>query len=207
MTRRLFTIGWALALLLCLATAALWVRSLLETESITYLTGAGTGYHVGTAPHKLYFEVIANEAAAYLPEQPPKRGWSYARWELSAEPALDLASATGASTNPADNGVITYQFTYMPTGHSFAGFAWDKQVYPLAPISGNGNYTETSLQVPLWFVLGVFAVLPATRAWLVIRRIRRRRRGLCLACGFDLRATPDRCPECGIAPSKLGRGG
>jgi hypothetical protein len=45
------------------------------------------------------------------------------------------------------------------------------------------------------------AVMPS--AWVLVawmshrRRTLRRRRNQCTACGYDLRATPSRCPECG----------
>jgi hypothetical protein len=53
---------------------------------------------------------------------------------------------------------------------------------------------------PSWAVAAALAVLPAM--WLRRRRVERARAkrslaGLCLRCGYDLRATPGRCPECG----------
>jgi hypothetical protein len=57
---------------------------------------------------------------------------------------------------------------------------------------------------PHWLVAAVTAS-PAL-AWLALvvpKRVRLRRRkrlGLCLACGYDLWGSPGRCPECGTEP-------
>jgi hypothetical protein len=51
--------------------------------------------------------------------------------------------------------------------------------------------------VPHYFVALASALPPGMFLWRVVRRWRRSRVGRCPRCGYDLRATPDRCPECG----------
>ena len=65
---------------------------------------------------------------------------------------------------------------------------------------GDPQTRFVAVAVPYWFLIGVllalvcFIELPHRH-----RRRRRKKLGLCLICGYDLRATPHRCPECGTA--------
>jgi hypothetical protein len=69
-------------------------------------------------------------------------------------------------------------------------------VLPLVDRSG----TVTHMGLPLWALGGLFAL----SYWALVRPMmmadRRRRRGLCPRCGYDLRGSPEKCPECGTVP-------
>lgn len=69
--------------------------------------------------------------------------------------------------------------------------------------------TDEALRVPrspavshslwIWVITFPTSVLPALFLAANLRRWQRLRNDLCLRCGYDLRATPSRCPECGYS--------
>jgi hypothetical protein len=65
----------------------------------------------------------------------------------------------------------------------------------------NSTGDLTIVVFPVWIVIvscGLgFSILHGLPIW---RSKRRRRIGHCHQCGYDLRGTPDRCPECGFVP-------
>jgi hypothetical protein len=63
--------------------------------------------------------------------------------------------------------------------------------------------TDTNIFAPWWLIIASLSVLLTlagrdVRAGLII--LRRNAGRLCGHCGYDLRATPERCPECGATP-------
>ncbi|GEM_PF-1612061 len=87
---------------------------------------------------------------------------------------------------------------------------WQIQLSMTGYWQGTGK-TETRmlLAVPYWAItiVAVFGCLTLSMWWIRRRRIFVRAiEGRCLRCGYDLRATPDRCPECGTVPASVERG-
>lgn len=61
-----------------------------------------------------------------------------------------------------------------------------------------GEWTRAGeVAMPYWAIIGV-AMLPTLPLAVRYLRLRKRRRdGLCLTCGYDLRESRQQCPECG----------
>ena len=95
-------------------------------------------------------------------------------------------------------------FTHIPTSPSTRG-GTDYGRRLLGFGAGTRPNGASLVNVPYWFLAASFAVPPV----LTIRaRVRRRRgHGLCPSCSYDLRATPGRCPECGMAAGRRRQGG
>jgi hypothetical protein len=71
--------------------------------------------------------------------------------------------------------------TTLPKGTTWVGVSY-------------GSYFK---RMPYWEIQGIFGILPFCWIAMKLRRPKAKTSPVCVTCGYDLRATPDRCPECG----------
>jgi hypothetical protein len=86
------------------------------------------------------------------------------------------------------------------------GYPWSWFLYAHSPpvlLRNRFDNTDAIVQlwrvcIRLWPVVAVTGLLPGLSLYHTLRRRHLAARvGLCRVCGYDLRATPQRCPECG----------
>ena len=97
------------------------------------------------------------------------------------------------------------QMDQRSAGGRFAGIGWQSGRRSVGPVDTDATPAATFrrwavIVVPHAYLVAFTAPLPAWRIARALRRGRRSREGLCPRCGYDLRATPEMCPECGAAP-------
>jgi len=172
MKRRFFNLLAALSLLLCAATVALWVRSYHVTDGLRWST-VSSDYFIAS---DIGFFTLTHRSSRF---GAPLRGVRFPLQYVTYEPGS------------------TVWLDY--SNWNFLG---------IRSIEFGDRFREDvrfkTLNIPMWLFMAAAAMV--AMPYLVMRsswwaRRRRHSQGLCPECGYDLRATPDRCPECGTIPA------
>ena len=191
MKRRVLTILSAFSLLLSIALTILWIRS--------YWRFVDFGWIVTERSHEAYTQTVARLGSSrgtilitfrdvIWPWSNPSSAQVSVAWENSrggywtSDPkAPDLT----VTAQPSDRGWGINLFRY------------EIRRLDVPPVGGDPGLRGIILKLPHALVCPALAIPPL----LILLRSRRERRilrkGLCPSCGYDLRATPHRCPECG----------
>ena len=179
-----------LSLLLCLASVVLWVRSYRVRDQFEVTrVPAGRAVDRGDDPFIPEGLLVGTLHTLYLSTFPDRVAIGHESWEDVFTAAVANTRRWSASEGEVISDIDSVD-SYTASRFGF-GIDWNVHTGLLRP-----DRHVHAVRLPLWFATLFTAVLPA----LALRRYLRRRRygpGCCRRCGYDLRATPERCPECG----------
>ena len=110
-----------------------------------------------------------------------------------------LHVSTFALANPQSYAPAVESRFFVILGGNFRIAPNKKTTWQLLPVFWSPDLPlgQWSLSVPLYIGILLFGAYPLWMALPFHRRRKRMKLGLCLKCGYDLRASKDRCPECG----------
>ncbi|HEX2971440.1 MAG TPA: hypothetical protein VHP11_03860 [Tepidisphaeraceae bacterium] len=202
MLRHLFTVLSLLCLVACCGTSCLWVRGYWAADVLSWTDRDQNIFGCAVLKGQLLFGYAPGGREAKALKRKP--GFSH---KVRSPHPADLANlplywilpkvfAVSGSPSPSP----AFMQSLRQTRH-LAGFTFETHwnAYFDAP---HCDYRLTTVRcrlalIPTWPLCLLTAPPPAWWLYLRLRQRHRRRHGLCLHCGYDLRATPDRCPECG----------
>ena len=181
-----------LSFLLCAAGAALWVRSNYASDWVRRRAFADVereGGRPATRDADVHVRADSGRLLVTVSTQYRKRG--------DIEPAYVMATAGGDARR------AWWSYARLdPTGRTFQqapsekpsllnwlGFAYGWRIFTDGRV--------VAVVVPMWVPVILLSVYPAVRGWHAFRGRKRFREGLCPKCGYDLRESPEKCPECG----------
>ena len=187
MARRILTVFSAVSLFLCLATCALWIRS----------------WHVGDSLRGAEFGELNLSGDS-------DSGFVALSWLFDPYSKVRLRMPAWSTYAPARGAQVVGPTFSSERFRQWGGVAIDQ--WAAAVNDGTGWESEneggggwvyaqaTTVYLAYWIPATVSSISPAISAWVWWRKRRKPRKGVCATCGYDLRATADRCPECGTAP-------
>lgn len=178
---------------LLLVTAVLWRRSGSSQDQLWWNRRDDVSWLIYSDSGRIAFM----NSHMTQPELTPAEQVALGEWRHSETPlGLHLHSVVDpvrrATLPPNDFlGFGAARQTYRSGG----GWVYPRMMSPEA-------WTEHhlwSVAVPYWAMVAILVSPVATRLGFAWLQRGRRTPGLCPLCGYDLRASPRRCPECGRA--------
>ncbi len=129
-----------------------------------------------------------------------------AKHQRSAVNVFEVVQGALKYSHPlVQDGRLTLVADLWSRVHGFKGFKtnWVPRIQTYRESWNDNSLALSYVIVPLWIPTAIFGLLfLSCRPLHFHRRRKRKKLGLCVKCGYDLRGSLDRCPECGGAFEK-----